>query len=492
MPLDSPCICSNVAGTALSPRRRRGDGSCEVGKGPSSLGGREPIASRRGAPPRRGRAVRWGEGARFHTLSAWRHNGAVTAQIILVRHAESASNLARRWQGRGESDLSATGVNQVAAVTPRLKEIAPDLLVSSPLERTKVTASAIGVPEIDDRFVEIDLGKWEGLGFDEVVEEHGDELQAIVTDLDQPFGATGESTNDVIDRVYGAIGDLVDRVGSGGTAVVVTHGGVIDAIVRHLVPGNTRVFGQVDNTSLTSLWVHEHWMGIHRFNDVGHLGLHPKAVEEAVAEGEPVLALVRHGQTRANTEYRWQGQECWGLDEIGEEQADALGRFYASSFDSVYTSPLDRAMSTAARLTTDPVVVDDLMEMNMGEWEGMTADDIRARDPDLFAAIFEREEDLPRGQTGETWESVGERLLGVLRRIKTPGGVITAAVSHGAAIRALITALAEPDEFTQPRLASPQNTSVSHLVLGSRGPQFASYGMAPHLDTMLSGQLGRS
>jgi len=99
------------------------------------------------------------------------------------------------------------------------------------------------------------------------------------------------------------------------------------------------------------------------------------------------ILLARHGETPWNAEGRYQGQVDIPLSAVGECQAKALGeRLVKVSIDHAVASPLGRAETTAklalgaARtgvLTTDA----GLMEIAHGEWEGLLASEIAARDP---------------------------------------------------------------------------------------------------------------
>ena len=104
------------------------------------------------------------------------------------------------------------------------------------------------------------------------------------------------------------------------------------------------------------------------------------------------ILLARHGETAWNAEGRYQGQIDIPLSDIGEAQARALGARLA---DVVITravaSPLSRASRTAAlalgETRADALQHDaGLLEIAHGEWEGLLASEIAARDPARLAA----------------------------------------------------------------------------------------------------------
>ena len=218
------------------------------------------------------------------------------------------------------------------------------------------------------------------------------------------------------------------------------------------------------------------------FNDTTRLDRRPRALAAALAEGQPVIALIRHGRTAANVAGRWQGSMDDVLDEIGEKQAAALFGWYGG-LESVWTSPARRAAATAAALHSAPSHHPDLVELNFGKWEGLTTEEIRATGG-LFDQIFVDGSDHPRGETGETWALLERRMRKALEEIDPAGGKITGVVTHGAAIRAVITSLTDGGWQGAANLLTPANTSVTHLAMGAT-PTVVDYGVAPHLDDSL-------
>ncbi|WP_066097572.1 histidine phosphatase family protein [Xanthomonas massiliensis] len=99
------------------------------------------------------------------------------------------------------------------------------------------------------------------------------------------------------------------------------------------------------------------------------------------------ILLARHGETPWNAEGRYQGQIDIPLSPVGEAQARALGeRLRDVRIDRAVASPLARAQATArfalgparaAMLQTEP----DVQEIAHGEWEGLLASEIAAKDP---------------------------------------------------------------------------------------------------------------
>ncbi len=404
--------------------------------------------------------------------------------ITLIRHAESQANLEGFWNGRLDGALSAGGEASLDALGKRLRDHPFDLVISSPLQRARRTAEAFSSEfEISDLFTELNLGKWEGMSRDQVLASAADQLKKAVSGRQLPMGETGESLTDLEQRAIGAIDALGERLGEDGHAAVVTHGGFIQEVLRrHLRSRGRRVHTFAGNTSLTRLvWSFDE-PRLAVFNDMGHLGPRPAQVQSHLEAGEPVIALIRHGQTRANTEGRWQGQGDWGLDEVGHRQAAALRDWYGLAA-TVYASPLGRAQTTAGYIASNGVVtVEGLKEIAMGLWEGLTSDEIFETWPETMTTIYRDGVDLKRGETGESWGELTRRFRATVDEVGRSLDEPTVVVAHGGAIRAYVSSLTFTTDSHSESLYTPGNTSITHVAMTPEGPLLLDYGVAAHLE----------
>lgn len=159
-----------------------------------------------------------------------------------------------------------------------------------------------------------------------------------------------------------------------------------------------------------------------------------------VNDSRKEIVFIRHAETQANREGVWHGREDGELSARGEESLEALGRRLSTwNFDAVLTSPLTRARRTAQSFASDVVVDEDLIEMDMGEWEGKAASEVLEVDGDyLQRALAER--NLPMGRTGETLEGLAKRARGAIERIysKMSSGQRVAVVTHGGFMQAVL------------------------------------------------------
>lgn len=157
------------------------------------------------------------------------------------------------------------------------------------------------------------------------------------------------------------------------------------------------------------------------------------------------VLLVRHGQSEWNATGRWQGQADPALSPLGLRQAGmAAERLADAGIEVVCCSPLRRAAVTAEiiaeRLALPaPVPVPDLMELDVGEWSGLTHDEIEQRWP---GALGPPRRQPPGGEVRSDFEArVRRGLLGVATQHP---GLTVAAVAHGGVIRAVEKAAGVP------------------------------------------------
>ncbi len=414
---------------------------------------------------------------------------ASTKEIVLIRHAESQGNVEGLWHGRTDGPLSEGGEVSLDALGKRMSQWDFDMVISSPLTRARRTAYAVSEEVvIDDEFIEMDVGDWEGRSFEEVELESYDQLRASFEDWTVPMGVTGESLMEVGRRAYAALDRVFAGLSDNQRAIVVTHGGFIQSLLHRFLPAKgRRVHPIAHNISLTRIVLQFGRPRLASFNDTGHLGPRSRSVEHHLLEGNPVLALIRHGRTKANTERRWQGHGDWGLDEVGRAQAESLGEWYGRAA-AVYSSPLRRAMSTAEPIALDGIVpVDGLKEMNMGEWEGLTTEEIAERWPSMMEAIYRHGVDLRRGTTGESWGELTARVAAAVEAIEPAEGEPTVVVAHGGAIRSYISSLTATDDSYSESLYTPANTSITHVAMTEHGPELLDFAVASHLESSDTG-----
>ena len=152
------------------------------------------------------------------------------------------------------------------------------------------------------------------------------------------------------------------------------------------------------------------------------------------------LLLARHGESTWNAERRFQGSTDIALSARGRAQAEALARgLRGYRVRAAYVSPFRRALETAElalRGTGVPLVVlEELRELSLGQWEGCTVDEIRAQDGDPYVAWLRAPHDCPP-PGGEPLPVVSERVRAAIDRIAAAHrkGDDVLVVAHGGVI----------------------------------------------------------
>jgi len=193
------------------------------------------------------------------------------------------------------------------------------------------------------------------------------------------------------------------------------------------------------------------------------------------------LLLIRHGQTAWNIERRFLGRTDIALDEVGLEQAARLGRRFADlSLAAVWSSPLARARQTAAVLGA-PRIEPGLVEMDMGDLEGLSAGAFAARYPDLVVQ-WRDEPHAVRLPGGEVLADVQVRGLEALARIAaTVGPGETVAVVTHQLILATVVCHHAGASLSKFRSYMHRNTGVTTLALDDV-TSVLSFDDATHLD----------
>jgi probable phosphoglycerate mutase len=200
-----------------------------------------------------------------------------STEFIVVRHGETAWNAQGRIQGHLDSPLNEEGLAQALLVGDCLSREAFARLYSSDLGRALQTAQPIadrsGLPvRTDTRLRERNLGVFQGLTGAECERrfpEHYARFRARDPDHVMPGG---ESARHVYERVSEAF-TVLAREHIGARLVVVTHGGVLDALYRFVrgVPLDRHRNFTIFNASLNTVRCTDaHWT-MERWGDISHL-----------------------------------------------------------------------------------------------------------------------------------------------------------------------------------------------------------------------------
>ena len=184
--------------------------------------------------------------------------------------------------------------------------------------------------------------------------------------------------------------------------------------------------------------------------------------------------LVRHAQTAWNSDNRIQGHSDLPLSPAGEEQARRLGALFATRhLTGIFTSHLQRSQQTAQHIAAGngngvhPVIAQELAEMHLGAWEGLTPEEVDAQ----FAGAYQQWRIRP-----STVQIPGAELLEVFRQrvsqalehlVSSSGDGEYVVVSHGGVIAALLADVLGADYDALLRRLRLDNAGVTALECGT-------------------------
>ncbi len=159
------------------------------------------------------------------------------------------------------------------------------------------------------------------------------------------------------------------------------------------------------------------------------------------------FVLVRHGETKANREYRYIGANDDALTDHGQAQAVQLaGALSVLPVAAVYSSPRQRAYQTALPIASrhglTVQVLDDLREADFGTWEGLSRSEVVARSTQDAEQLLAWEHDTtlaPPG--GESLEAMHLRVSTVVEKlVQAHPDQTVVLVSHVGPIKAILCA----------------------------------------------------
>jgi alpha-ribazole phosphatase len=156
-------------------------------------------------------------------------------RVLFIRHAET--EMAGRYCGHSDPDLNAQGRAQLTTLAQSLAEEMLDTIYSSDLRRAASTAKAIAagrdIPQVlRPELREIDFGDWEGMRWEDIERLDPEYAQNWMKSYPNLPAPSGESFEDFERRVLTEVNHLIN--GSRGPIAVVTHGGVLRVVLRHL------------------------------------------------------------------------------------------------------------------------------------------------------------------------------------------------------------------------------------------------------------------
>jgi len=183
------------------------------------------------------------------------------------------------------------------------------------------------------------------------------------------------------------------------------------------------------------------------------------------------IVLTRHGHVEGIDPPRFRGRAELALTERGRRQVQATARRISAGWrvDAVYTSPMQRCIATgqaiAASAHVESRVLDPLNDIDYGDWQGRTHDEVRAASPELFK-LWHDAPHLVRFPGGESLQDLVARAADALRLVldrHRDGTVVL--VGHDSVNRAMLLLLADQPLSAYWRL-SQDPCGISEIKLG--------------------------
>jgi broad specificity phosphatase PhoE len=177
-------------------------------------------------------------------------------RILLVRHGQTDWNKDGRWQGVLPIGLNSEGHDQAQRLAQHLRDRPIAHIVSSDLPRAFETAQAIAAVhglsvQPDERWREFNLGIFQALTRDEIIERYPTEWETFRTQYWDYVLPSGESRSILRQRVYEAFESLAAS-NLGPEVVAVSHGGALKTLLITLFESDPSLQNtHLENTSVT-------------------------------------------------------------------------------------------------------------------------------------------------------------------------------------------------------------------------------------------------
>ena len=161
-------------------------------------------------------------------------------QIIFLRHGQAKNNTERVLAGRTEGiPLTDTGIKQAKHTAELLEHMNISAIYSSPIQRAKHTAEIVGKQNsldvvLDDRLIELDMGKFTGMPYDEIINSHGNVFMKFYNGELEIAHNGVETFSEVKKRVLGIVEHVIEKHDD-ENVVLVTHMDPIKAMLSTIV-----------------------------------------------------------------------------------------------------------------------------------------------------------------------------------------------------------------------------------------------------------------
>jgi len=161
-------------------------------------------------------------------------------QIIFLRHGQAKNNTERILAGRTKGiPLTEIGVKQAEHTAELLEHMNISAIYSSPIQRAKHTAEIVGEHNslevtVDERLIELAMGKFTGVPYDEIFTSHGNVFMKFYNGELEIAHNGVETFTEVKKRVLGIVDHVIEKHPD-ENVVLVTHMDPIKAMLSTIV-----------------------------------------------------------------------------------------------------------------------------------------------------------------------------------------------------------------------------------------------------------------
>ena len=194
------------------------------------------------------------------------------------------------------------------------------------------------------------------------------------------------------------------------------------------------------------------------------------------------VTLVRHAQSQSNAEGIWQGHGDSALSDLGNRQVEDLSKTLGDqNFDLVLSSDLQRTQSTSRATGVDAELDAQWREINVGDWDGLTMEEVFKQFPDQLIALRDRKPIAVGG--GESWQDVYDRASAALKKLvgRLQDGERAAVFTHGGVIASLLIGGLDAHGRWPWPLGRIRNTGINQLRFYKNHTELFTHNDIAHL-----------
>ena len=189
--------------------------------------------------------------------------------------------------------------------------------------------------------------------------------------------------------------------------------------------------------------------------------------------------LVRHGETEQNTLRVWQGHTDTPLNSNGIQQAKLLSNRIKDRNLKIFSSDLNRATETASFLSNNIILRENLREINVGDFTGMSVKDTYTSNNDIFQSLKDDDFQFPNGESVKSFKCRVNREIEYIFD-NTDEDSESVVFTHGFFIGTVIGLTLGFNNYPFP-IGDIENTSISTIVKRETVTQVNKFNDSIHL-----------